>query len=217
MSKIIVEKNVVEYIHSEYKRISRYVDRDNLYLPKKERIIFGKDIQVEQAIHNLISEIEINNPSDQLEIVDLIFNLHSCRHEKVTKESGAHDMHLEVIQNFNIAADVIKDIMDADPDVGQSKDIQSLYKYIRNCVPGAEVVAKHIGYQAKSDYRIMIYQLVDKIRHISGSKTLDEIFGILDVTLADIYVSGLRNSRTASALEKAYRDGKKLHGEGTSR
>lgn len=206
--------DIDDFIHTKYESALGYGDIYNRHLPEKDKIILGDKLHVEEAIRTLISNLKICDLQDQQEVVDLIFELNSCRQEITLKKSGSHKDHLEVIRTFNIAADVIKGIMDSDYEIGESKDVQSLYQYIRNCVPGAEVIDEYKNYHPRSKYSTIIFQLVNKIRHVNSKLTSKKIYGNLDTALNAIYVSGLRPSRTASALEEAYQAGKNLHGGG---
>lgn len=182
---------------------------DGKYLSKKERIVLGHLSSVTEAINDFFISCQIKMEDDRNKLINLIFDLSESRYEEIEKISGVHDDHIQVIKDFNTAADVIKSIMDNDPDFATSRDVNLLHQWIKDCVPDVAALNSLKNYQPESQYSKLIYEIIVCVRENNSKLSSKQIYGNLDTLLFEIYPSGLRKSRSVDALISAFKAGQK--------
>ncbi|MBK7844133.1 MAG: hypothetical protein IPJ71_10630 [Bdellovibrionales bacterium] len=204
-----IDSDLVGTIRSYYERASKYLQKNNRYLKKSDKIVLGEISRVIKALDHFIASLGIASTDDQHRIVELIFDLHSCRDEEIDKESGAHQAYVEAVREFEIAARVVRLAMDSEPDLNDSKDVKTLFDWISSCTPDPRVLSLLKNYQAMSRYPDLIYQIVSAVRSIKKKNRVKGIYSELDTLLHEMYPAGLRKSRTSVALEEAYKEGRR--------
>ena len=198
---------IEERIQERYELAQRRLLTINTLLSSQKRIEMNENLsRVTRSIAKFLEFFKINDEKVQGKVIDLLFSLSESRSQEADKKSGAHGTHMELIYNYNIAANVIEDLLKLDPDFQGSKDIQRLHRWLRSAVVDLhQVDLKNL--QAESIYPIVVFELVQTVIRANPKERRKEIYGQVDDLLYVAFPKGLRVTRSLSAIEAAYKKG----------